>query len=181
MAKFLYTVLDLAVLAALVAFIPSVIYFLRQQRKRADAAITLIYQYARKAQKNLDERINSYEELKEQIRKGNPNNEPEKDFTPLLFYTKEDELSFDQIREILPYLKSGKDNEQERLLAYFVDQSTVDAIVYEIKTDYFRTIPQVRKVRVIDLLKTETRKLRSTTDNLIEVLEQRKNRDGGRQ
>ena len=164
----LFKILD----AALIIFILSAIHFYVQHRKRANASINLIHQYAKEAKKNVDARINSYKSMRDTVIKGNPYGEPSKDFTPLLFYTKEDELSFEQISEILRYLRK---KEQILLLKYFAAQSTTDTVACEINTDYFRTIPQNRKAHIIEVLQRKTEELKIATDNLVKVLDKRGN------
>ncbi len=166
--EILYKTLNTVVLdAALVAFILSAILVRRQYRNKVKASINLIHQYVMEAQNNIDERIKSYALMRKNIDKGNPYCEPANDYTPLLFYNKEYELSFEQISEILRHLSN---EEQKRLLEYFAVQSMVDAVISGINTDYFRTMPQKRKADAFEILIDKTKVLKSVAVKLIKEL-----------
>ena len=158
--------------AALVVFILSAVLVYRQHRNRVKASINLIYQYAKEARGTVKDRGERYKSTCDQIIEGNPYGEPAGDYTPLLVYNKEYELSFEQISEILRYLKK---EEQELLLKYFSAQSTIDAYVYLINTDYFRTVPQKRKAEIIKKIEEEIKVLGNAADNLIKAFEKRGN------
>lgn len=135
----LLKILDATLIASLFVFTLSAIHFYAQHRKRANASINLIQEYAGMAQEYVKERVGSYKSMRKNIKDGSPHGEPANDHTPLLFYNKEYELSFEQISELLRFLR---ENEQKLLLKYFATQSMIDSIVYGINTDYFRTMPQ---------------------------------------
>ena len=172
--EYLKIILDSALVVALVSVCFPAHYLYMQHRRKVAASINLIHQYAKIAQKNLGERDRdgTYDSVLENIRKGNPNGEPENDYTPMLFDTEADKLSFEQISEILNHLS---DKEQIVLLKYFAAQSTIEVFAREINTDYFRAIPQERKAKTIELfVKIETEELKSATEELVKALDERK-------
>ena len=149
--------LIVTLIGALAALILRSVVLSIQYWLRVRASIHLIRQYAEQTEDNIKERIKTYEVALENIKQGNPYGEPANDYTPLLSYNKEYELSFEQISELLRYLIRGKT--QKLLLRYFASQSRVDSIINATNTDYFRSLPQRRKKNTFEILIKETKKL----------------------
>ncbi len=164
-------ILGYPVIAALCAFIPSAIYFHVLRKRKINAAINLIYLYAKDAEKLLDKSSNNFNKTYQDITDGSPFGEPDKNYMPLLFYAEKTSLSFEQISEIFQYLN---ENEHEILLAYFISQSNVDALIYQINTDYVRSLPQTRKKKIWGEFTAQSGELHKKTKDLVEMLDKRK-------
>ena len=160
-------IFDSPVTAALVAFIPSAIYFYVQHRKKMIASIELIRQYVLLAQKSTEEWKREQGEILEKISKGNPYGEPNQDYTPLTFYTKTFTLSFEHISEVSRYLNRS---EQEKLLVYFDIQSFVDSIIDCTHTAYFRSLTRKRKQIIWELLLDEAENLNKAANEVAKAL-----------
>jgi len=159
------SILNAALTVALVVFFCSVGHSYVQHRKKAKASINLIRLYAGIARDEMRDAAQKEQLISEldKVDKGNPYGEPDNDYTPVFCYTRKDELSFEQISEILRYLNA---DQQKLLLEYFFAQSAVDAIIAEINTDYFRGVPQERKYAAIETLQSVAEKLESAARNL---------------
>ncbi len=154
--------LIVTLIGALAAFILRSVVLSIQYWLRVRASIRLIRQYAEQTEDNINERMDTYKVALENIKQGNPFGEPANDYTPLLVYNKEYELSFEQISELLRYLIRGKN--QKLLLRYFATQSRVDSIINAINTDYFRSLPQQRKKNTFEILIKETEELKQAAE-----------------
>ena len=113
-------------------------------------------------------------EAKERIARGDPYGEVDKNYTPLtIVHSKEDELSFEQIRESFPYFNK---DEQKALLKFFRTQAWRSAIIQAMDTDFFRTFPQKRKQVLWEEYEKSCRNLQQEAIALNHCLEKTKTR-----
>jgi len=169
------SILNAALTVALVVFACSAGHSYVQHRKKTKASTNLIRLYARMARDEMRDAAKEKQLTSElgKVNEGNPYGEPDNDYTPVFCYTRKDELSFEQISEILRYLDAYQ---QKLLLEYFFAQSAVDATIAEINTDYFRGVPQERKYAAIKTLQSEAAKLESAAHDLHIALGPRRQR-----
>ena len=164
-------VLASPVIAAAIAFIPSAIYFYWQRKRKANAAISLIYQYAKDAEETTEQWLEDFDDILKYIKKGNPYGEPKQNYTPLICSAESTNLSFEQMSEIRRYLTN---HQQDCLFEYYVIQSAVNATIGEIHTDFVRSFPTKRKILVWNYLKEQAEELRKTARDLAEALGEHK-------
>ena len=166
-------ILNSSVIAAVIAFgLPSV-YLYWQHKNKIKASIDLLAHYATIAIRHI-EYANSKEkndEITENIVKGSPFGESGKNYTPFILLSEEDKLSFDQIREILQYLKK---EEREHLVEYFTAQAKLDAICQSINSEFVRSLPQERKKRFWNLHLEYRKELLEKAKALTRIIKRRK-------
>ena len=166
------------VIAAIIAFgLPS-FYLYRQHKKKIKASVVLIREYVigyiYMDQETWLEFHTNLHESKERIARGDPYGEVDKNYTPLtIVHSKEDELSFEQIRESFPYFNK---DEQKALLKFLRAQAWRSAIIQAMDTDFFRTFPQKRKQVLWEVYDKSCRNLQQESIALNHCLEKTKTR-----
>ena len=159
------------VIAAAIAIIPYAIYFYWQRKRKANAAISLILQYAKDAEETTTQWFEGFDDIMKNIEDGAPYGEPQENYTPLICYTGMDKLSFEKVSEIRQYLTK---DEQDSLFAYLMAESTRDSLVWAINTDFFRKFQQERKAAAWNAFMEEEKKVEEKAKALITVLDRRK-------
>ena len=146
-----------AAFSVLMAFVASGGLILYRWKKRIQASIDLLAYRV----EHMDDGIKSFlnernnvpgKTQSDKIQQGNPFKEIDKNYTPFILFTGDDQLSFTQISEIYQYLKylPGKTQRRKKvrkcLLEYFSAQEELRAIVNAINSDFVRGLPQERKL-----------------------------------
>ena len=160
----------IAAAIALLTFIPSALYFYYQQKRKIDAEISLIRQYAEDAEENTAQWLEGFDDIMKNIKDENPYGEPEKNYTPLICYAESNNLSFERMSDIRRHLTK---DEQKYLFKFYMIQSNVDAIISEIHTDFVRSFPRKRKEQLWSGLKKQAETLREAAGDLAEALRER--------
>ena len=158
----------IAAAIALLAFIPSAAYFYILRKNKANAAISLVLQYAKYAEENTAQWLKGFDGIRKYIEDGDPYG---KDYTPLICSADSTDLSFEQMSEIRRYLTP---TERVCLFEYYMIQADVDATIGKIHTDFARSFPPKRKIVLWDHLKGEAEELREKAGELAKELGKRK-------
>ncbi len=115
----------------------------------------------------MKERISVNDTNKKYITDGYPDEETA-NYTPLVFLSETDRLTFEQIRDVCQHLRL---DEQESLLRYFVAETALDAIAHAINSDFVRSMPQGRKVKIWEKYEAHSNDLQKKTDDIVRALE----------
>ena len=113
----------------------------------------------------------------DKIQQGDPFGEIDKNYTPFILFTGDDQLSFTQISEIYQYLKYPPGETQRRkkvrrcLLEYFSAQEEMRAIVNAINSDFVRGLPQERKLVFWEELVTISKDTSTKASELVQAIE----------
>ena len=140
------------VFSVLMAFVASGGLILYRWKKRNQASIDLLAYRVEHMDDGIKGFLNAHNNVADKIQQGDPFREIDKNYTPFILFTGDDQLSFTQISEIYQYLKYLPGETQRRkkvrrcLLEYFSAQEEMRAIVNAINSDFVRGLPQERKL-----------------------------------
>lgn len=128
----------LAVVVSLMAVILSFRTLQRSERRRRSKLVNAVYHHADMAVENFEEQQGRNHAIRQKI-KGDGS------YTPYVAYSSADDLTYDQVIELMECLKV---KEEKDVLFYFYYQMDYHALGQSFNSEYVRGWPQGRKLQL---------------------------------
>lgn len=128
----------MAVIVSLMALALSVYTLRRSERRRRSKLVNAVYHHADMAVTNFEEQQGRNDAIRQKI-------EDNDSYTPYVAYSSADDLTYDQVIELMECLKA---KEEKDVLFYFYCQMDYHALGQSFNSEYVRGWPRDRKLQL---------------------------------